>query len=343
MRIPLRVSGLRVAVLACILLEGTSASAQMFESVGTRAQGMGGAFVAVSDDATATWWNPAGLASGAFLSAIVERGQLREPADRTVGEPAWRNGTSGFAVAYPALGISYYRLRVSEIRRSDSIGAGEPGRQDQGTTDPLVRSVATSAFGATVGQSIGNHLVVASTVRLIRAGSVVSGDASASDALDQADEAAVERDTKTDLDVGVMVRFKGVKLGGALKHVGEPGFGSGATRIVLKRQARAGVAFTRGKTGVFDSMIGAVDVDLTDRAVTPDVVRRVAAGGEIAMLRNRLALRYGLSSPSLGARQWSASTGASLGFRQGMFVDGAVTPGSGASRAGWSVSLRSSF
>ena len=343
MRIPFRVSGLCVAALACTLLEGTSASAQMFESVGTRAQGMGGAFIAVSDDATATWWNPAGLASGAFLSAIVERGQLREPADPSVGEPAWRNGTSGFAVAYPALGISYYHLRVSEIRRSDSIGAAEPGRQDQGTTDVLVRSVATSAFGATFGQSIGNHVVVASTVRLLRAGAVVSGDASASDALDLADEAAVERETETDLDLGVMLRFKGVKLGGALKHLREPAFGSGSNRIVLKRQARAGVAFTRGKTGVFDSMIAAVDVDLTDRAVSPDVVRRVAAGGEIAMLRKRVSLRYGLSSPSMGERQWIASTGASLGLQQGIFVDGAVTPGAGASRAGWSVSLRSSF
>src|SRR4029453_5176655 len=42
----------------------TSAAAQVgFEPVGTRAQGMAGAFVAVADDATATYWNPAGLAS----------------------------------------------------------------------------------------------------------------------------------------------------------------------------------------------------------------------------------------------------------------------------------------
>jgi hypothetical protein len=343
MRIPSRVSGSLAAAVASVLLEGTSASAQMFESVGTRAQGMGGAFVAVADDATATWWNPAGLASGAYLSAIIERGQIREPADPTAGAPAWRNRTSGFAVAYPALGISYYRLRVSEIRPADSIGAQEPGRQDQGTADMVVRSVATNAFGATVGQSIGNHVVVASTVRLLRAGAVVSSDAAAADALDRADEEDVDRETKTDLDLGVMLRFGWLKVGGALKHVGQPSLGSGSTRIVLNRQARAGVALTKGKTGVFDSMIAAVDVDLTDRAVTPDVVRRVAAGGEVAMWRNRVALRYGVSSPSMGERRWSASTGASLGFRQGMFVDGAVTPASGTSRAGWSVSLRSSF
>ena len=47
--------------------------AQTYESVGIRAQGMAGAFVAVADDATASWWNPAGLAtSQSFADGIVE-------------------------------------------------------------------------------------------------------------------------------------------------------------------------------------------------------------------------------------------------------------------------------
>ena len=37
----------------------------VFESTGERALGMAGAFVGVADDATATYWNPSGLASGA--------------------------------------------------------------------------------------------------------------------------------------------------------------------------------------------------------------------------------------------------------------------------------------
>jgi hypothetical protein len=332
------------AGLVCVLtLTSTLAFAQTFESVGTRAQGMGGAFVAVADDATATWWNPAGLASGAYMSAITERGQLREPSEPVPGQPAWRNGTSGFAVAYPALGVSYYRLRVSEIRPVDSIASAEPDRQDQRTAGMVLRSVATAALGVTVGQSLGEHLVVASTVRLLRAGAVVSSDAASADALDRADEASVERDTRIDLDLGVMLRFRALRVGGALKHAGEPALGSGPTRIVLARQARAGLALTSGKRGVFDSMTGAVDVDLTDRAQVPDLRRRVALGGEVIAFRNRVAARYGLSSPSMGERRWSGSTGVSLGFRQGLFLDGAVTPGSGSSRAGWSVSLRSSF
>ena len=55
------------------------ARAQIYETVGTRAQGMGGAFVAVADDATATWWNPAGLATGPYFSGILERSNLNDP------------------------------------------------------------------------------------------------------------------------------------------------------------------------------------------------------------------------------------------------------------------------
>src|SRR5229473_5118040 len=112
------------------------AQAQIYEAVGTRAQAMGGAFVAVADDATATWWNPAGLASGAYFNTILEyagsqdprqesRQDSRQPADTSGAVPAWRSATRGFAVAFLALGFSYYHLRVSEIRPFGSIaGSG---------------------------------------------------------------------------------------------------------------------------------------------------------------------------------------------------------------------------
>ena len=73
-------------------------AAQSFEAVGTRAQGMAGAFVAVADDATATWWNPAGLAGGPYVNSIVEYGQMREPADPVAGGPCraeWHNRFRG--------------------------------------------------------------------------------------------------------------------------------------------------------------------------------------------------------------------------------------------------------
>jgi len=55
------------SLFIAMILMGLSpdAAAQSTESVGTRAQGMGGAFVGVADDASAVYWNPAGLAGGA--------------------------------------------------------------------------------------------------------------------------------------------------------------------------------------------------------------------------------------------------------------------------------------
>src|SRR3977135_374662 len=110
-----------VSLVSVVLISAPlTAHAQRYEDIGVRAQGMAGAFVAVADDATATWWNPAGLATGAFFNGIVEYDSLQEP--RRGGDPVgapppgWRSHAGGVAVAFPALGLSYYRLNISEIR-----------------------------------------------------------------------------------------------------------------------------------------------------------------------------------------------------------------------------------
>ena len=54
-----QLSALVAAMLGC----AGPAGAQTFEAVGTRAAGMAGAFVAVADDASAAYWNPAGFAA----------------------------------------------------------------------------------------------------------------------------------------------------------------------------------------------------------------------------------------------------------------------------------------
>jgi len=51
----------RIAVTAGILSIGTALAKPLDLQMGSRGFGMGGAFVAISDDATATYWNPAGL------------------------------------------------------------------------------------------------------------------------------------------------------------------------------------------------------------------------------------------------------------------------------------------
>lgn len=178
-----------VGCLLAVCSVPATVAGQTFESVGIRAQGMGGAFVAVADDATATWWNPAGLASGALFSAIVERDAAHDPRTDT---------TLGVSMVVPSLGLSYYQLRTSQIR------PGPATTLLQGSTLP---PFAVHEFGASFGQSLGNHLVLASTVRLLHA--------------DQ---------TTGDLDIGAMVRLGDARIGLVVKHVHEPELTAEETR-----------------------------------------------------------------------------------------------------------------
>ena len=65
-----------------------------------------------------------------------------------------------FALTVPSLGLSYYRLALSGMRPPDPTEPPAASREDQGVL---------SQFGATVGQSVGAHLVLASTLKLVRA------------------------------------------------------------------------------------------------------------------------------------------------------------------------------
>jgi len=322
------------------------ALAQSNEGVGVRAQGMAGAFTAVADDASATWWNPAGLAGGAYLNAIIEYGSQEQPrTDRdALGglAPAWQLNARSFSAAFPALGLSYYRLQVSQIQPETSTAAGGGVRQDQGTADVRLRSLVLSQFGATVGQSIGEHLVIGSTLKLVR-GSVAT-DVRPADAasLDQAGDLEGPVETHTELDLGAMVAFGRMQFGLVGRNLSEPVFGSGVDAMTLRRQVRAGFSFGR-RRGAIGGAIVAVDADLT---TTPTVVgdeRHLAVGGEAWLLKQSLGLRGGVSLSTIGARRSSLSGGASVALRAKTYVDAQVTGGSDESRHGWSVDLRVTF
>ena len=140
-----------------------------------------------------------------------------------------------------------------------------------------------------------------------------------------------------------MIRFGALRVGAAVQHLYEPGFGDGPNHIELDRQARAGVAIMTGKAGVFDALTVAVDSDLTTSLTVLGDTRQLSAGGEMWLFRHRFGLRGGLSADTIGEHRTAWSTGASISLRTGFFVDGAWTIGSGDQRTGWSFSLRSSF
>lgn len=334
------------SALALILLVlcGRPAAAQVYEDVGTRARGMSGAFVAVADDATATWWNPAGLAGGAYVSGILERGRVTEPRDLSPDAPARRATVSGLATAFPAAGISIYRLRISQITGTETTTGSTPAtRQDPGGLAP-VRSLSLSQYGLTIGQSIGNFLVIGTTLKALRGG-VTAGliDANA-DLLDAADDLPVERDWGADLDVGVMAKFGGAKLGLSVRNLTEPTFGEDeGLGMTVARQARAGASWTSKSSGGFSGLTLAGDFDLTTTTTILGDVQHLALGAETWFANRRFGLRAGFSNNLVEGGATSKSAGVSIGLTKSFSVDGAIASGSDRTLRGWSGSARFSY
>lgn len=294
-----------VCSLAVFSLVGVPrpAAAQVFELVGVRAQGMGGAFVAVADDASATWWNPAGLAGGPFFNALIEYDRAEQPSDTRA---------TGVALGVPSLGLSYYGIPVNQIRPVSPTDPVSGNRQDQG----LFRQ-----FGATVGQSLGDHLVVASTLKLIHA-------------MD---------DTKGGLDIGAMARYKGFRAGITVRDVTRPSFGTGSDLLQLPRAVRVGAAVEDSSRGALDQITVAVDADMT---VTPSPAgdeRHIAGGAEVWTFGRRLGLRGGAAANTIGATRGSGSGGVSLAVHSRMYVDAVFTGGFDPLRRGWGAGFRVTF
>jgi hypothetical protein len=292
-----------------VVLAPLVARAQSHESPGIRAQGMAGAFVAVADDATATWWNPAGLATGAYFNALIEID---------------KGGGRAFALAFPALGLSYYRLRISEIRPSGSTAEGPSGRQDQGAAGtglPSSDLVDVHQFGVTAGESLGSHLVVASTLKFVRARSETQGD----------------------LDMGAMAVFGGLRFGVSVRNLRASEFGEGTSSFRLPRRGRAGVALMTPARGVVNQVTVGFDFDLNQTIVVGRQARFVAAGGELWVLGKRLGLRAGIGTNTVDAGGSFVAGGASIALRSGFYVDWAATGGSDQAAHRWGAELRVTF
>src|SRR3954468_16038183 len=98
-------------ILVAPLLAST-ALAQSEPPAGVRATGMGGAFVAVADDASAVFWNPAGLASGSYFSLALDDNRLQTPDSTPFPH---RRSAFMLAIGAPALGLSYLSTTVTRV------------------------------------------------------------------------------------------------------------------------------------------------------------------------------------------------------------------------------------
>jgi hypothetical protein len=320
---------LQWVVSAGIVLAGAvpPLAAQTFEAVGTRAAGMGGAFVAVADDASAAYWNPAGFASGSVFSLVIDRSraELDPPGTGSAGS------RSGFLMALgtPAVALSYYRLRSLAVNPLAGLAGTDAVQAD---------TLVTHHVGATVVHSLVPGVAVGATLKLVRgiASSSVRPASERNSLLHGDGDMSGEGRTRFDADLGVMAGLGRVRAGLTLRNLTEPSFGSPGQSVPVKlqRQARAGLA-----VAPVGGWILAADVDILrpERAAGP--ARRFAVGTE-GRVHRKAFVRGGISANATGDRSPSVSAGASFAATGSLLIDAEVTGGSDTAARGWGVSAR---
>lgn len=334
------VSHFLTTISALLTLGIQPAAAQPFEAAGLRALGMGGAFVAVANDSSATWWNPAGLATGPFLDIALARAS-GESGDAL---PASRTGLWSFSLGTPPLGVSYYRLRITDIRAASPTAPAEAGREDR-AAGVGIRSLSVSQFGATVLHTITTGVSAGATVKYLRGAAHVrdlgatDSAGAISDLLDEEDDLSDgDAEGTVDLDVGVLAAMGAVRVGVTARNLREPSFGGRR----LERQVRAGAAFDGEAAGRLP-LTASLDVDLRRYAAATGDRRVVAVGGEHWVRPRRVAIRGGARFNTVGEKDRTVTAGASVAVRAALFVDGYGAVGTKTGESGWGVAARVSF
>jgi hypothetical protein len=332
------------AVVGLILTAVVTAEAQT--APGSRAAGMAGAFVAVADDASAVYWNPAGLAFGPLFNLTVDFGRRTVPADgsTTLG-PGSRGSAILAALGMPPVGISYYRLGVTEF---GALLPAETGQLDRQEGWRSLRTLATTHVGFTVLQSIGSWLTIGATAKLVRGAAasaiVQDGTLPADELWERASRLETDGHTRGDVDAGAMVAFGTVRLGLVARNLTEPEFADDGGDLVplgLERAVRVGGAWGPGWPGRTRLALAA-DADLTRRHEASGDRRDIAAGVESWWRDERLGFRGGLRASTVGEARPVAAAGISVGVRVGLFVDAHAAWGRGDDR-GWGLGGRVVF
>jgi hypothetical protein len=297
-------------IIACfgLLLVPALAGAQTFGGIGVRAEGMGGAFVAVADDASAVYWNPAGIATGSTFDFQIAR------VDREAG--------AGFLVGatLPVVGLSYYRTHTVQ---------GLPDRENEGSEKVPVGVFETSNFGVTLVQSIVQSVVIGTTLRLVRGG-IDGGD----------------QDTKGDVDAGAMVSLGRFRGGVSARNLVAPEFEGALGTVEPDRQVRVGVAFAprSAPSGAQGPMTVSFDADLTEAESLAGDVRMAAIGAEYWLHGGLVGLRGGVRWNTLDTAATAVSGGLTVRLPRSIHAEGHVTkPRDDDRKSEWGLAVRVTF
>lgn len=313
------------------------AAGQSADGVGTRAAGMSGAFVAVADDASAVYWNPGALATGPFFSLVVDR-----VGGRTGLEDPSSGSRSGFliALAAPALGLTYYRLRTTTIVSPQPSAARQLGAFAVGSGQVRLDSLVTHHVGATIVQSVTDRIAVGATLKLVRGAAAIADvrDRDRKGLLADGVDLPGRSTTRLDADLGIVASAGPLRAGLAVRNVREPTFQTGSGALTLERQVRGGLALM-----IAQGWTVAADLDLTKTGGPFGPVRDAAFGTEARLARRavvRGGVRVNTTGGALPGRAPSASAGVSYAIRAGVFLDAQITAGSARAVRGWGVAAR---
>ena len=132
--------------------------------VGARALGMGGAHVALTNDVSSGYWNPAGLADIFYPEFAYMH------AERFAGVVSFDYGSAAFPInAQSTVGISFFRSGVNDIK--NTLDAWDPERnQPKPNPETYFRSfsAADMAFFVGYARSISERLSLGVTGKVIR-------------------------------------------------------------------------------------------------------------------------------------------------------------------------------
>ncbi len=336
--------GLLILLISACVTGADPAAGQSIDAMGVRAAGMAGAFVGVADDASAAFWNPGGLASGAYVSLVLDGGAERAAPD---GSLRGRTQSSFFIGAtIPALGLTYYRLQRSFAAPYDLLvppTKAAASRAVAGVLPVRVDSLVTHHAGVTLVQSVFPNVAVGATLKLVRgsAASEPAGFVTAKDALEH-ERLRAHGSTTFDADLGVMASFGALKAGLAARNVREPDFRlpDGERSLTLERQARAGVSYA-----VSPNWLVAVDLDLLESHDAFGDRRDLALGveGRVARrttIRSGLRLNTASTADDGSGDDRAVAFGASWAATGSVFVDAAAVVGGDRGGRGWRAGAR---
>jgi len=144
---------------------GTSSAQFLKMGAGARAAAMGDAFAAVADDASATYWNPAGLAQ-------IESAEVTAMQNNGLVDTQYQFLAAARPFGDNAIGLSVYRMDYGDI---DAYSAGDVA---EGSVD--AGSLATAL---TFARKMGEHIHLGVTAKMVQekidgeSASTVAGDA----------------------------------------------------------------------------------------------------------------------------------------------------------------------